>query len=265
MNTPPPRRQRHPSRPHQGAVHQDHLADRARRRFLGAVATLAAGLGINANARPVDEPVSDQVRWGMLIDTERCAQGCTACVDACNDEHGLNNALQGSAATRSHWIRKVELRKRDAPQVSHSLPLPCQHCDNPPCVDVCPTGASFKRADGIVLVDRHSCIGCRYCILACPYKSRAFVHEDLTQQKTIAPRGKGCVESCTFCVHRIDSGNYQPACAQACSEQGHNAIRFGDLSDPISPISKALAERPGAQIRADLGTDPGVYYHGIPT
>lgn len=278
MNKPLNPRQQRPAQPHHNAAdadgggsREDGLANRARRRFLGAVATLAAGLpaglGLPAGAaaRPLGAPASDQVRWGMLIDADQCAKGCTACVDACNDENGLHDVLQGSAATRVHWIRKVELRKQNAPEISHSLPLLCQHCDNPPCVDVCPTGASFKRADGIVLVDRHSCIGCRYCMLACPYNSRAFVHENLTQQKTIAPRGKGCVESCTFCVHRIDSGNYQPACAEACSDQGHQAIAFGDLSDPASPISQALAARAGAQIRADLGTDPGVYYHGIPT
>jgi tetrathionate reductase subunit B len=78
----------------------------------------------------------------------------------------------------------------------------CQHCEIPPCVDVCPTGASFKRADGIVLVDKHICIGCRYCMMACPYKARSFIHEDLQDQLPHAPRGKGTVESCTLCVHR---------------------------------------------------------------
>jgi tetrathionate reductase subunit B len=75
-----------------------------------------------------------------------------------------------------------------------TLPMMCQHCAKPPCVDVCPTGASMKRADGIVLVDRHTCIGCRYCMMACPYKARSFVHEPLTEQNPEVPRGKGCVE-----------------------------------------------------------------------
>ena len=94
---------------------------------------------------------------------------------------------------------------------AQSLPVMCQHCADPPCVDVCPTGASFKRADGIVLVDRHTCIGCRYCMMACPYKARSFVHEAVTDQKPDVPRGKGCVEACTLCVHRIDRGESPPA------------------------------------------------------
>ena len=100
-------------------------------------------------------------------------------------------------------------------------------------MDVCPTGASFKRADGIVLVDKHICIGCRYCMMACPYKARSFVHEDTTDQKPYAPRGKGTVESCTLCVHRVDAGRI-PACVEACSKDGNMAMVFGDLKDPYS-------------------------------
>ena len=135
----------------------------------------------------------------------------------------------------------------------------CQHCANPPCVDVCPTGASFKRADGIVLVDRHSCIGCRYCVMACPYKARSFVHEPVTDQKPDVPRGKGCVESCTMCVHRVDDGR-KPACVEACPE---GAMLFGDLNDPDSAISRRVREISTTRIREDLRLDTGVRYHGI--
>jgi tetrathionate reductase subunit B len=107
----------------------------------------------------------------------------------------------------------------------------CQHCAEPPCVDVCPTGASFKRADGIVLVDKHICIGCRYCVMACPYKARSFVHQPLSNQKADVPRGMGTVEGCTLCVHKVDKGE-MPACVSACSDAGHGAILFGDLNDP---------------------------------
>jgi molybdopterin-containing oxidoreductase family iron-sulfur binding subunit len=129
-------------------------------------------------------------------------------------------------------------------------------------VDVCPTGASFKRADGIVLVDRHSCIGCRYCMMACPYKARSFVHEPLADQKPDVPRGKGCVESCTLCVHRVDKGQ-TTACAEACSKAGHGAIVFGDLNDPQSEISRRVREASTTQLRADLRLDPGVRYQGL--
>jgi molybdopterin-containing oxidoreductase family iron-sulfur binding subunit len=138
----------------------------------------------------------------------------------------------------------------------------CQHCANPPCVDVCPTGASFKRADGIVLVDRHTCIGCRYCMMACPYKARSFVHEPVTDQRPDVPRGRGCVESCTLCVHRIDRGG-TPACVEACTAAGHEAILFGDLNDPGSEIARRGAELGTRALRADLRLDPGVRYQGM--
>jgi molybdopterin-containing oxidoreductase family iron-sulfur binding subunit len=137
----------------------------------------------------------------------------------------------------------------------------CQHCEQPPCVDVCPTGASFKRADGIVLVDKHICIGCRYCMMACPFKARSFVHEEHDDQRPHSPRGKGTVEGCTLCVHRIDAGG-QPACVEACAKTG-GAMVFGDLNDPESAISKALRQLPTMQLRADLGVQPGVRYANL--
>ena len=127
---------------------------------------------------------------------------------------------------------------------------------------MCHTGASFKRADGIVLVDKHICIGCRYCMMACPYKARSFIHEDLKDQKPWAPRGKGTVESCTMCVHRVDHGG-TPACVEACSKGKHNAMMFGDLNDPNSAISKELEKHGGKQIRADLQLNTAVRYQGL--
>jgi molybdopterin-containing oxidoreductase family iron-sulfur binding subunit len=237
-----------------------------RRKFLGQTAALAAGITIApgvtlygvAQAKPADQAVTDKVRWGMLVDVNRCAEGCTDCVDACNTENGLTGF--GRPETDAQWIRKVNLRNPET-GAKKSLPVLCMHCAEPPCVDVCPTGASFKRDDGIVLVDKHTCIGCRYCMLACPYKARSFIHETITDQKTYAPRGKGTVESCTFCVHRVDDGR-QPACVEACSKTTQ-ALTFGDMSDPDSKISKALAEYPTSRIRADLGTEPGVRYRGL--
>jgi tetrathionate reductase subunit B len=237
-----------------------------RRRFLGNAAALAAGITIApgvtlygvAQAKPLDQPVSNSVRWGMLIDSNRCADGCTDCVTACNTENGLQG--HGRPATDAQWIRKVNLRDPKT-GAKKSLPVLCMHCSEPPCVDVCPTGASFKRDDGIVLVDKHTCIGCRYCMMACPYKARSFVHETLSEQTPQTPRGKGTVESCTFCVHRVDGGR-SPACVEACSKTTQ-ALTFGDMNNPNSKISKALAEYPTSRIRADLGTDPGVRYRGL--
>jgi molybdopterin-containing oxidoreductase family iron-sulfur binding subunit len=239
----------------------------SRRVFVEKTATTVAALSVApgiflhqvAQAKPADQAVTSDVRWGMLIDTNKCATGCTACVSACNEENGIQS--HGRPATDQQWIRKVKLRDTQTNHVI-SLPMMCQHCENPPCVDVCPTGASMKRADGIVLVDRHICIGCRYCMMACPYKARSFAHEVVTDQKEYAPRGKGTVESCTMCVHRVDEGG-TPACVEACNAAEHGAMIFGDLKDPNSEISKELEKHGGKQIRADLNLNTGVRYQGI--
>lgn len=220
--------------------------------------TLAPGIHlVSAAQRSAGEAASNTVRWGMLIDTTKCAQGCDACVKACSAENGITETVADSRQA-SHWIRKIELRDRQTGR-QLSLPMMCQHCAQPPCVDVCPTGASMKRADGIVLVDRHICIGCRYCMMACPYKARSFVHQPLTEQNPEVPRGMGCVESCTFCVHRIDKG-LGPACVEACPEK---AMIFGDLKDPNSEISRQLAQMASTQVRADLKLGVAVRYQGI--
>ena len=250
--------------------------DAGRREFLGRAAAAGAAvvapgviLHAVAEAEPRSEPVSSKVRWGMLIDTNKCANGCSACVEACDKENGLNlqSKPEGEDAAkwdqqRAIWIRKVKVRDNLSGRVSN-LPVMCQHCEFPPCVDVCPTGASFRRADGIVMVDRHICIGCRYCMMACPYKCRSFIHEAVEEKLTLAPRGKGCVESCTFCVHRLDNGMTTTACQDACAKDGHAAIVFGDLRDPNSPVSKALAQYSSTPIRPELKLNTGVRYHGL--
>jgi molybdopterin-containing oxidoreductase family iron-sulfur binding subunit len=196
----------------------------------------------------------------MLVDVDKCADGCTACVDACHEENGVKG--HGRPATDAQWIRKVRLRDRQT-EKEYGMPMLCVHCEHPPCVDVCPTGASFRRADGIVLVDKHICIGCRYCMMACPYKARSFIHETVEDPEPWAPRGKGTVESCTFCVHRVDEGNLTPACVEACQKENHNALVFGDLKDPNSELYRLLTEIPTRQLREDLNLNTGVRFHGI--
>ncbi len=240
----------------------------SRRQLLGLTAAAAAGAAIApglrlielVQARSPEEAASRLHRWGLLIDVNRCADGCTACVDACFVENGVTG--HGRPATDAQWIRKVTVNDQYT-GFSQSFPMMCQHCAEPPCVDVCPTGASFKREDGIVLVDKHTCIGCRYCMMACPYKARSFIHEDVTGQKPHAPRGKGTVESCTLCVHKVDRGDGITACAEACKRAGHEAILFGDLNDPGSEIANRLRSAPSRQVRADLGLNTGVRYQGI--
>jgi molybdopterin-containing oxidoreductase family iron-sulfur binding subunit len=245
------------------------MSTSGRRALLGTAAAGLAGLTLGPGIRLIEfaqaatgapsAGANPRARWGMLIDTTKCARGCTDCVDACNVENGLG---QPKRSTDARWIRKIEIKEVKTGRES-SVPVMCQHCAEPPCVDVCPTGASFKRADGIVLVDRHTCIGCRYCMMACPYKARSFVHEPLTGQKPDMPRGKGCVESCTLCVHRLDRGETTTACAEACTKAGHGAIVFGDLADPGSEISRRVREVRSMQLRADLRLDPGVRYQGL--
>ena len=241
------------------------LIDRYKRQFLSglgitaAAVTLAPGVMLReVKAKPDDEAVTNKVRWGMLIDTNKLTDGGDTMVAACKKEHGWGDDPHASPAQQSQWVRKVTFKDK-LTQHETALPVMCQHCETAPCVDVCPTGASFKRADGIVLVDKHTCIGCRYCVIACPYKARSFVHENLENQQPHSPRGVGVVESCTLCVHRIDKG-LQPACIEAAPPQ---AAVFGDLNDPQSTISKVLAKHGAQQIRADLSLNTGVRYWGI--
>lgn len=239
----------------------------ARRGFLGVAALGLAGVVLAPGVRLIElaqaapsgaSGASSTVRWGMLIDSTKCTTACTDCVKACNSENGLSG---GTLPTDSQWIRKVEIRDVRS-GATQSLPMMCQHCAEPPCVDVCPTGASFKRADGIVLVDRHRCIGCRYCLMACPYKARSFVHSPITNQKPDAPRGIGTAEACNLCAPKLDRGEL-PACVSACAQAGHSAILFGDLNDPKSEIAKRIASYPTRQIRENLNLNTGVRYIGI--
>jgi len=235
-----------------------------RRKFLSGVAGAAAAITIapgvllrQVEAKPADQKIDGNVRWGMMIITANLTDGGAKVVEACKKEHGWGDEKHSRDTQDAHWVRTVKVTEKTTKN-SFTLPIMCQHCETAPCVDVCPTGASFKRADGIVLVDKHICIGCRYCMMACPYKARSFVHEPLTDQKADSPRGMGTVESCNMCVHRVDAGQ-KPACVEAEPQ----AIVFGDLNDPKSPISKTLQQYGGKQIRADLGLNTGVRYHGI--
>lgn len=210
-----------------------------RRDFLKGAATSAgaavavAGLPKQARgATPDTKP-----HYGMLIDVRRCV-GCHACSVACKAEFDVP-----LGATRS-WVEYVE--KGNFPDVSRSfLPRLCNHCRHPNCVDVCPTGATFKREeDGIVVVDPDICIGCKYCIQACPYDAR-FVNPVT-----------GSADKCDFCLHRVSTG-LEPACVETCMG---GARIFGDITDPKSEISQLMAKNPITVLRPEKGTEPNVYY-----
>lgn len=201
-------------------------------------------------------------RWGMVIDTRKCQDGCTACVDACRKEN--NVALHDDSSIDIHWIRKAKISRKHGNAKTISAPLLCNHCDNPPCALVCPVQATYKREDGIVVVDKHRCIGCRYCLLACPYNMRMFNYKEnhVWHNKNFPARMHGVSESCHFCFHRLSKG-MEPACVEACNQANYGALVFGDLNDSSSEVSRLLENNMVRALREDLGTRPKVYYIGL--
>lgn len=223
------------------------------------VATIVSGITLTTFANANKMPVTNEKRWGMLIDTNKLTEAdIDGMVSACQKEQGWGSELHSTDNQKPSWIKKLKVRDKATGKISN-LALMCQHCERPPCVDVCPTNASMKRKDGIVLVDRHLCIGCRYCMMACPYDARSFVHETLSNQKEHMPRGKGTVEACTMCVHKVDKGE-EPACVASVNS---DAVIFGDLYNASSKINQTLKTIQSAQIRADLNLNTGVRYSGI--
>ncbi len=209
-----------------------------------------------------DSPYS----WAMVIDQAKCA-GCGRCTLACQAHNDVPPEIS--------WTRVIKAGQAGDKQIF--LPRPCQHCEHAPCVEVCMVGASYYRADGIVMMDYDRCIGCRYCEVACPYGARAFNWKTFDEPNPAVPkwgqpeverRPRGVVEKCSFCYQRIDRGlalgltpgvdvEATPACVVACPV---GARVFGDLDDPESQVSKLLAEYPSYRLREDLGTNPRVYY-----
>ncbi|MDK2985991.1 MAG: hypothetical protein PWQ96_1634 [Clostridia bacterium] len=198
------------------------------------------------------------MRYGMVIDLLRCV-GCNSCTVACRAEHGT------PAAVHYNKIKKYEVGKYPTAKMKF-LPMPCMHCQDPPCLKVCPTGATYKNSEGIVLVDHEKCLGCRACIVACPYESRQFLWDikNYFQGQNPTPYEKkkhknydrGTVVKCNFCLNRLKNGRL-PACVETCPGQ---ARYFGDLDDPESIVSKLVALYRGVPFREELGTEPAVYY-----
>lgn len=177
----------------------------------------------------------------MVIVADRCI-GCDACYVACKTEWSLAHMEE---AYRTKVFEVEDTDRFGVPNVRF-LPVLCNHCDNAPCVSVCPTGSSFKREeDGIVLVDPDLCIGCKACMVACPYNARYYDEESHT------------VDKCTFCFPRIATG-LQPACVTTCVGESRN---FGDLNDPESKVSKLMKEaKTITRLKESEGAQPNVYY-----
>ncbi len=264
--------------------------DESRRRFLkeAGCAALSVGCGfplLNAACSPargrVAQAVTSPSQWALVIDVDKCLREEVrrTCIDACHTVHNVPEIPDPEDEVRWIWTEDYETTFPDQVHTYTSATTKeapvlvlCNHCTNPPCVRVCPTGATWKREqDGIVMMDMHRCIGCRYCMAACPYGARSFNWRDprsyvetdengelLSDYPT---RAKGVVEKCNFCAERLREGR-EPACVEAARTVpgAEGALTFGDVTDPDSEVSQILRERHTVSRRVSLGTDPNVFY-----
>ena len=196
-------------------------------------------------------------RLGMVIDLKLCI-GCYACVVSCKAENGTPPTV--------FWNRVLENEEGKYPSARRTfLPVLCNHCKEAACLKACPTGATTQREDGIVLVDYDKCVGCRYCLISCPYQVRSYVGkitgyfgESLTPYEEVSyqKHREGVVEKCNFCVERVDQG-LEPSCVQVCPT---GCRHFGDLDDPNSEVSRLLRLRYDFTLLPERGTEPCVHY-----
>lgn len=206
-------------------------------------------------------------RWVMVIDLSKC-RNARQCVKACQSAHQL----------RPHEYHITTLEMQDGPKTApYFMPKPCQHCDNPPCVSVCPVDATFKRQDGIVLIDNERCIGCRFCMSACPYSARIFqwqepFNAEEYEDKEITydvelnvPQRKGTISKCLFSADRLREGEL-PYCVSACpngvfyfGDENEDAVTNGTTKETVR-LSALLEQNAGYRLMEELGTKPRVYY-----
>jgi len=214
------------------------------------------------------------MRWGMLINLVKCA-GCYSCAIKCKQEHFLPPGITWGRILVAEEEGKYPTAKKKL------YPVLCNHCKDPICVDVCPAGATSKRDDGVVWIDQDKCIGCRYCLISCPYQVRTYMTEKEKEYfpgqgyteyekmgRKLYPHQNKVVTKCNFCMERIDKGRQNgltpgkdreatPACVNTCPNK---ARYFGDLDDPNSDISLLIREKKAVPLHPEHGTDPSVYY-----
>ena len=256
--------------------------DNSKRTFLKIAGFSLLGIGtkpiqkaLAGNEEPKFFPNPESLigkRWAMVVDMKKCKDDCDDCIKACHRVHNVPDF--GNPKDAVKWIWKDPYEKTfpddenrymqeyiDQTLKGRQFILLCNHCDNPPCVRVCPTKATFKREDGIVMMDYHRCIGCRFCMAGCPYGSRSLNWRDPRPfikeiNKEFPTRERGVVEKCNFCSERLAKGLI-PACVEACKEK---VLVFGDLEDPNSAVRELLRTHHTIRRKPQLGTMPQVYY-----
>lgn len=265
------------------------LTRATRREALAFLATSAAGAALGRSALAAEAPSHSEqrvntLRWGMAIDLDRCIR-CQACVVACAAENNIP-PLGSDKSDQSRPIHWMDMLAPHAGRAESELgtapaPIPCMHCERPECVKVCPVGATYQTDDGVVAQIWDRCIGCRYCMVACPYGRRSYNwtqpewpgRDPSAANPDVAIRPAGVVEKCTFCQHRIraalESARLEdrtlvdtdwarlPACAATCPS---HAITFGDLADPQSRVSILARSSRALRLLMHLGTGPKVVY-----
>jgi Fe-S-cluster-containing dehydrogenase component len=240
-----------------------------------AWALLAPG-AVEASLNAV--PLTQGKKWGLVVDMTRMSEEIMdLCIEACHRIHNVPD--HGNPKEEIKWIWK-ETYEHTFPGQQHeyvsegyharNFLLLCNHCTNPPCCRVCPTKATWKREDGVVMMDQHRCIGCRFCMAACPFGVRSFnwgdprkspkdLNPDFPTNPEYPTRTKGVVEKCNFCAERLARGQF-PACVEAANKAKANTLTFGDLDDPGSEIRELLRSHYSIRRKPELGTGPNVYY-----
>ncbi|MBW1829893.1 MAG: 4Fe-4S dicluster domain-containing protein [Deltaproteobacteria bacterium] len=228
-------------------------------------------------------PLTGGERWAMVVDTHKMDEAIMdKCIEACHREHNVPEL--GNPKEEVKWLWKEDYHHSFPGQhhqyigeeVKHkNFLLMCNHCTNPPCCRVCPTKATFQREDGIIMMDMHRCIGCRFCMAACPYGARSFnwgdpyrvtrveelkkLNHGFPTNREYPTRSKGVVEKCTFCTERLAKG-LLPACVDAANKVKEGAMIFGDISDPESEVRQALKEHYSIRRKPELGTEPNLFF-----
>jgi Fe-S-cluster-containing dehydrogenase component len=260
--------------------------EKSRRRFLKVAGISVAGLGAlplldwlrkmeaAAQGFTTGSKALKAKQWAMVVDVKKLdAETTKKAIEACNRAHNVPDYEDKKQEIKWIWTDTYEhtFPEQDNPYAPADVKekpflLLCNHCTNPPCVRVCPTQATWKRADGLVMMDQHRCIGCRYCMAGCPFGARSFNYKDAknTYWKEHEPpnprypaRGRGVVEKCIFCAERLAEG-LMPACVEAVKET--KALVFGDVDDPNSEVRKILDSHFTMRRKPELGTGPNVYY-----